>query len=61
MDFKLDSLLRSMRDGVYFLDRDRRITFWNVAAERITGFSEDEVVGARCADSILIHVDELMY
>jgi diguanylate cyclase (GGDEF)-like protein/PAS domain S-box-containing protein len=51
-------LLDQLYDGVYFLDRQRRITFWNKGAERITGFSAGEVVGRSCAESILQHVDD---
>jgi len=50
----LDNLL----DGVYFADLERRITYWNSAAERLTGYSAKEVIGRRCADNLLIHVDE---
>lgn len=59
MNFNFDDLLLSLQDGVYFLDHDRRITFWNPAAERITGFSADDVVGSRCSDNILIHGDDV--
>jgi diguanylate cyclase (GGDEF)-like protein/PAS domain S-box-containing protein len=52
------TLLDNLYDGVYFVDRERRITFWNKAAERITGFTKGEVLGKRCADNILRHVDE---
>ena len=38
-------------------DLTRKITFWNAAAERITGFSSTEVVGRRCLENILVHVD----
>jgi diguanylate cyclase (GGDEF)-like protein/PAS domain S-box-containing protein len=52
------NLLDNLYDGVYFADRDRRITYWNIGAERITGFQAAEVIGARCCDNILIHVDD---
>ncbi len=52
------SLLDSMADGVYFVDTDRRITSWNKAAERITGYTAREVLGRSCADNVLRHVDE---
>jgi len=42
---------------VYFVDRDRQITYWNKGAERITGYPAVEVVGSRCYDNILMHVD----
>jgi diguanylate cyclase (GGDEF)-like protein/PAS domain S-box-containing protein len=51
-------LLDSLNEGVYFVDRDRRISFWNRAAERITGFSAQEVLGKRCLDSVLTHTDQ---
>lgn len=50
-------LVENMHDGVYFVDRERRITFWNKGAERITGYAPAEVVGKSCADNILVHVD----
>ena len=43
--------------GVYFVDLKRRITYWNKAAETITGFSAGEVVGRACSDNILTHVN----
>ena len=52
-----ETLLDNLYDGVYFVDLDRKITFWNKAAERITGFTKAEVLGKRCADNLLRHVD----
>jgi diguanylate cyclase (GGDEF)-like protein/PAS domain S-box-containing protein len=52
-----ETLLDNLYDGVYFVDRERRITFWNKAAERITGFTKGEVLGKCCADNLLRHVD----
>lgn len=49
-------LLDDVSDGVYFVDRDRRITHWNRGAEQITGYSADEVIGRHCAEGILRHV-----
>jgi len=51
-------LLDNLNDGVYFVDRDRRITYWSKGAERITGYQKAEVVGRCCADNLLTHVDE---
>jgi diguanylate cyclase (GGDEF)-like protein/PAS domain S-box-containing protein len=57
-----DSLYREildhLYDGVYFVDRDRRITFWNKGAERITGYAADAVSGRCCSDNLLMHVDD---
>ena len=52
------TVLDNLSDGVYFVDRRRRILYWNQGAERITGFSKDEVVGRRCVDNILNHCDD---
>jgi diguanylate cyclase (GGDEF)-like protein/PAS domain S-box-containing protein len=51
------ALLDNLYDGVYFLDRERRIIYWNSGAERITGYSGDEVLGHCCRDNILMHAD----
>jgi len=50
-------LLDRMSDGVYFVDRDRRILYWNEGATRLTGYKADEVVGLYCQDNTLCHVD----
>jgi diguanylate cyclase (GGDEF)-like protein/PAS domain S-box-containing protein len=52
------SIISNIYEGIYFVDNERIITFWNGGAERITGFSEDEVIGKCCMDNILNHVDE---
>ncbi len=51
------AILDNLYDGVYFVDRERKITYWNKGAERITGYSAGEVIGIRCSDNILMHVD----
>jgi len=56
-DFTLN-LVNALNEGVYLVDTNRVITFWNRAAERLTGFSAAEVVGYSCADNILRHVDD---
>ena len=38
-------LLDQISDGVYFVTPNRRITYWNAGAERITGYSSHEVLG----------------
>jgi diguanylate cyclase (GGDEF)-like protein/PAS domain S-box-containing protein len=55
-DFYKD-LIESMYCGVYFVDRTRKVTYWNPGAERITGFLRDEVIGTNCSDNLLQHVD----
>ena len=60
MELEKDSyerIIENLHDGLYFVDRDRVITYWNKAAEQISGFTANEVVGKSCSDNILTHVD----
>ncbi|MGO8760166.1 MAG: GGDEF domain-containing protein [Terracidiphilus sp.] len=52
-----EDLLYHIRDGVYFVDRDRKILYWNEGAARLTGYSQEEIVGHLCNDNILAHID----
>jgi len=45
-------------DGVYITDRERRIVYWNRAAEALSGYAAQEVLGRRCSENFLMHVDE---
>jgi diguanylate cyclase (GGDEF)-like protein/PAS domain S-box-containing protein len=51
------SLVDNLADGVYFVDPSREILYWNHGAERITGYESGNVVGHRCYENILDHVD----
>jgi len=50
-------ILDAIADGVYVASGDRRIMYWSAGAERITGYTADEVLGRRCADELLVHTD----
>lgn len=52
-----ERIFKNLNDGLYFVDKNRVITYWNNAAERITGFSAGEVIGRPCFQNILTHVD----
>jgi diguanylate cyclase (GGDEF)-like protein/PAS domain S-box-containing protein len=52
------NLLDHVCDGVYFVDLNRTITYWNKGAEQITGYSSAEVAGSSCSGNILVHVDD---
>ena len=58
----LDELQRAvidnLYDGVYYVDRGRRIRYWNHGAERLSGYAATDVVGHLCFDNILNHVDD---
>jgi diguanylate cyclase (GGDEF)-like protein/PAS domain S-box-containing protein len=51
------NLLDQVGDGVYVVDRERRILYWNAGAERITGYREHEVVSRTCHSGLLMHCD----
>jgi len=38
-DVSYESIIENLYDGLYFVDRDRVFTYWNKAAEQISGFS----------------------
>jgi PAS domain S-box-containing protein len=47
----MESLFRVLdgaADGVYVIDEDQRIVYWNKAAEEILGYAPEEVVGRAC-------------
>lgn len=50
--------LDAVNCGAYFVDRERRITYWNETCQRITGFGVQDVLGRSCSDNILCHVDD---
>jgi PAS domain S-box-containing protein len=45
-----ETILNSISDGVFTVDRDWRITSFNRAAEEITGIPADEAVGRPCSE-----------
>lgn len=57
MEKGLLKLLNCINEAIYCVDRNRVITFWNKAAEKITGFSAVDVLGSSCKDEVLCHVD----
>ncbi|MCX6638152.1 MAG: diguanylate cyclase [Acidobacteria bacterium] len=50
-------LLDNLFDGVYLVDREGRITYWNRGAEELAGFPASQVVGTHCWDNKMMHVD----
>ena len=57
LEIPYKSIINDLHDGLYFVDSKRVITFWNKAAEQISGFKVQEVIGSLCSDNILTHVD----
>lgn len=54
----LSQILDNVSDGVYFVDTERMITYWNRGSEAISGFDSASVVGRYCYEDILGHVDK---
>ncbi|MGE5377770.1 MAG: diguanylate cyclase [Bacteroidota bacterium] len=50
------NIIDNLYDGVYFVDHDRVINYWNKGAERITGYSAEHTIGRSCRDNLLNHV-----
>ena len=49
--------LDSVTAGVYLVDRNGKILFWNSGAERITGYLRQDVVGHSALKDFLGHLD----
>ena len=54
-----EKVVENTQEGVYFVNRDRKITAWNDGAEQLSGYTAGETVGRRCPDNFLGHVDEI--
>ena len=54
----LSAIIDTVGDGIYCVDTERRIFFWNKAAERITGYTAEEMIGKQCFESKLDHIDK---
>lgn len=52
-----ERVIDGLFDGVYFVDTEKRITYWNKAANQLTGFTGPEIIGSRCCENFLAHVD----
>ena len=57
-DQKYLELLSYLYEGVYVVDKQRKIIFWNRGSEEITGYSANEVINSNCYNNILRHVNE---
>jgi diguanylate cyclase (GGDEF)-like protein/PAS domain S-box-containing protein len=50
-------LLNQVQDGVYCLDKDRRVVFWGKGAEMATGLERAAVQGKQCPEELTLLVD----
>ena len=46
------SVLENLPIGIYVLDKEQRVRFWNRGAEQITGYLAHEVIGQTCRDPL---------
>lgn len=53
------SILETLPTGVYLVDRNRKILFWNAGAEDITGYLRQDVVGRFLRDHLLTENGEV--
>ncbi len=49
---KFRSISDSAQDAIIMIDNDGRVTFWNAAAEKIFGYSKDEILGRELHEHI---------
>ena len=58
----LMNVFETMRDGLMIVDKEGNILFFNRAAEDITGYRRNEVIGQQCtildSDTCIILTDE---
>ena len=52
------TVLEQLQTGVYLVDKDRRIVFWNDGAERITGYLRHQVLGHFCRENVVMDCNE---
>jgi two-component system cell cycle response regulator len=52
------ALFDHFQEGIYFVDPNRRILYFNKAAEIITGFHRQDVIGTCCYQNVFNHLSE---
>jgi len=45
-----DHILDSIAEAVFTVDKDFKVNFFNKAAERITGYTPNDIIGKYCKD-----------
>ncbi len=51
-------ILDNLFDGVYCLDTNKQVTFWNRSAELITGYTSSEAIANMHCTNMLAHIDQ---
>ncbi len=55
----LRTVLDNLPTGIYLVDRERRIRYWNRGAEEISGYHRHDVIGRRSRENILRGCDDV--
>lgn len=55
---KYVELVGELFEAAYVVDQQRTILFWNESAEKLTGYKASMVVGKKCNDNIMVHINE---
>ncbi|MBI3157979.1 MAG: sensor domain-containing diguanylate cyclase [Chloroflexi bacterium] len=50
-------VLEHLDVGVFIVDAERRIQYWNKGAEKLTGYKTAEMIGISCRVDLRMHVD----
>lgn len=50
-----EKLIENAQDGVFFVSRDRKITYWNEGAQELSGYTASEAIGKSSFDDFLGH------
>jgi PAS domain-containing protein len=49
-----ETIVDRIETGVYALDRDKRIVYWNHGAEQVTGYLRQEVLGREYRGDLVV-------
>ncbi|MEW6237780.1 MAG: sensor domain-containing diguanylate cyclase [Candidatus Omnitrophota bacterium] len=55
--YLFENLIDGLDEGIFFIDRNMRIVYWNRGCEKITGVKASKAIGAHCCQEILDHAD----
>ena len=48
-EYPLENLLETIPTGLFLVNTDKIIVYWNAEAQRITGYTAEEVIGRHCS------------
>ncbi len=51
-------ILSGSFEGIFLIDREKNILFWNKSAEKISGYPSSEALGRKCSDKLLVPIDD---